>query len=187
MAFDFLLYLQRSTLRKDHIKAQYNDKVKFGLHFKYIKCKISKRIIWLNNQIDIQTNLRIKTTVVCIRHRTFVMSLFRTSLLLLILCVCLRRFTFLIDSPTQNEIIGSHFQVMDGATFLTSTFIYFSGQDQFHLFLIPIPRLTESSSRVTILDILMEQLVNFISYHYYVETKDKSNNINDIVIVPVHW
>ena len=36
------------------------------------------------------------------------------------------------------------------------------------------------------LDIVTEQLVNFISYHYYIETKDKSNNINDIVTVPEH-
>ena len=75
---------------------------------------------------------------------------------------------------------------MDGTTFLTSTFIFFPSQDQFHLFLIPMSRLTESSSRVTILDNLTKQLVNFISYHYYVETKDKSNNINDIVIVAMH-
>ena len=70
---------------------------------------------------------------------------------------------------------------MDG-----TTFVFFSSQEQFHLFLIPIYRLTESSSRVTILEILKEQQVNFISYNYYVEIKDKSNNINDIVIVPVH-
>ena len=69
-------------------------------------------------------NLRTKTTVVCMRHCTFVMFLFRTSLLVLILRVCLHRFTFLIDSPTQNEIIGSPFQVINGTTFLTSTFIY---------------------------------------------------------------
>ena len=135
--------------------------------------------------MDIQTKLRTKTTVVSIRHCTFVMSLFRKSLLVLILCVCLRRFTFL-DSPTKKEIIGSPFQVLDGTTFLTSAFI-FSCQDQFHLFLIPISRLMESSLCVTILDILTKKLVNFISYHYYVETKDKSNNINDTVIVPVHW
>ena len=112
------------------------------------------------------------------------MSLFRASLLVLILCVCLQRFTFL-DSLIQNKIIGSPFQVMDGTTFLTSTF-FFSGQDHFHFFLIPISRLTESPSRVTILDILTEQIVNFISYHYYVKTKDKSKNINAIVIVPMH-
>ena len=129
-------------------------------------------------------NLRTKTTVVCMRHCTFVMSLFHTSLLVLILCVCLCRFTFLMDSPTQNKIIGSPSQVMDGTTFLTSTF-FFSSQDQFHLFLIPISRLMESLSHVTIIDILMEQLVNFISHHY-VETKDKSYNINNTVIVPVH-
>ena len=74
--------------------------------------------------MDIQTKLRTKTTVVSIRHCTFVMSLFRKSLLVIILCVCLRRFTFL-DSPTKKEIIGSPFQVLDGTTFLTSAFIYF--------------------------------------------------------------
>ena len=102
-----------------------NDKDKFGLHFKYTTCKISKRKRRINNQIDIQKNLRPKTTVACIRHCIF-MSLFRKSLLVLILCVCLRRFTFLKDSPTQNEIIGSPFRVMDGTTFLTSTFFSFS-------------------------------------------------------------
>ena len=70
--------------------------------------------------------------------------------------VCLCRFNFLIDSPTQKEIIGSSLQVMDRTTFLTSTFNFFSSQDQFHLFLLQISWLTESSSRVTIAGILTE-------------------------------
>ena len=117
-----------------------NHKDKFGLHFKCTKCKISKRIRWLNNQADIQMNLRTKTTVACIRHCTFVMSLFRTSLLPLILCVCLRRFTLLIDSPRQNEIIGSPFQTMDGTTFLTSTFFFFQPR--------PVPLIFDTNIQV---------------------------------------
>ena len=48
-----------------------------------------------------------------------------TCTITVILSVCLRRFTFLIDSSTQNKIIGSPFEVTDGTTFLTSTLIFF--------------------------------------------------------------
>ena len=103
------------------------------------RCATSRRHINLKATLNRRWNVcwvRTKRTAVCIHYCTFVKSLFRSSLLVLILCICLRRFPFVIDSPTQNEIIGSPFQVMDGTTFidiyywhlcyfLTSTFIFF--------------------------------------------------------------
>ena len=134
-----------------------NNKDKFLLHFRYTKFKISKRIRWLNNQINIQTNLRTKTTVVCIRHCTFVLYLFCLWFVrhcLYSYCVSVyevylpKRFIH----TERNKWIS--LQVLDGTIFLTSTFFF--RQDQFHLFMVSISRLMGSLSRVTILDILVQ-------------------------------